>query len=123
MTNNQIIFEESQKLAEAGKIQYTGRVFKAVDGDGNPCEVKETEEIHTFADWKARGYFVKKGEKAVASFPIWNFTNKPNKARREAAAENGEEINADPHYYMKNAYFFTINQTTAATKMLPAIIY
>jgi len=122
MTNNQIIFEQSQILAEAGKIQYTGRVFKAIDGDGNPCEVKETEEIHTFADWKARGYFVKKGEKAIASFPIWNFTSKPSKKAREAAAAEGKEISDDPHYYMKEAYFFTMNQTTAAQKFLPAVI-
>ena len=45
MTNNQIIFSEAQKLAEAGIISYTGRVFQAKTADGQTIEVKETEAI------------------------------------------------------------------------------
>ena len=102
MTNNQIIFSEAQKLAEAGIIGYTGRVFQAKTADGQTIEVKETEAIHTFMDWKKAGYMVKKGSKAVAKFTIWNFTDKANKADREAAA--------NPHYYMKEAAFFAASQ-------------
>lgn len=45
MTNAAIIFEESQKLAEAGTIEYTGRIFSAEDAEGNKITVKETEEM------------------------------------------------------------------------------
>lgn len=110
MTNNQIIFSEAQKLAEAGIIGYTGRVFQAKTADGQTIEVKETEAIHTFMDWKKAGYMVKKGSKAVAKFTIWNFTDKANKADREAAEKEGKEAAANPHYYMKEAAFFAASQ-------------
>ena len=61
-------------------------------------------------EWKRDGYIVKRGQKAVASFPIWMFTDKPNKEDREAAAAAGEEAAADPHYYMKKAAFFSASQ-------------
>lgn len=123
MTNNQIIFEESQKLAEAGIIEYTGRVFKAINAEGQEVEVKETEEIHTFADWKSRGYFVNKGEKAIARFTIWNFTTKPSKKTKAAREAAGKDTEAeDPRYYMKEACFFKKSQTSAAVKMLPAVV-
>lgn len=60
---------------------------------------------------------------AEARFAIWNYTSKPSKrtqALRKAAGV--DETADDPHYYMKEAYFFTINQTTAAQKQLPAVI-
>ena len=56
MTNAQIIFIEGQKLAEAGIINYTGKVFKALNPAGEEVEVKETEPIHTYATWKELGY-------------------------------------------------------------------
>lgn len=126
MTNSQIIFERSIQLMEAGIIGTTGRMMKVAyedeNGDLVEKEMLEPEEIHTFADWKARGYFVNKGERAVARFDIWNYTNKPNKAAREKAAAAGEEIAEDPHYYLKAACFFKMSQTSAAVKMLPAVI-
>jgi hypothetical protein len=33
--------------------------------------IQEGEEIHTFNGWKERGFSVKKGEKACATFQIW----------------------------------------------------
>ena len=127
MTNAQIIFDKSIELMETGVIGTTGRKMKVAyeDENGDLIEkiMDEPEEIHTFADWKARGYFVKKGEKAVARFAIWNFTNKPSKAARTAAAAEGkEDLEADPHYYMKESCFFKLSQTSAAVKMLPAVI-
>lgn len=110
MTNNQIIFIKSQELAEAGIINYTGRVFKAKTADGQTIDVKETEAIHTFMDWKKAGYMVKKGSKAVAKFTIWNFTSKANKEAREAAEKEGKEAVENPHYYMKEAAFFSASQ-------------
>jgi len=115
MTNAQIIFEQSQKLAEDGKIQYTGRVFKGHAADGAEVEIKETEPIHTFAEWKKAGFIVKKGQHAVAKFTIWMFTDKPTKAAQEAAETAGKEPDADPHYYMKTAAFFSASQVEKIT--------
>lgn len=110
MTNNQIIFMKEQELAEAGIIAYTGRVFKAKTADGQTIEVKETEAIHTFLDWKKAGYMVQKGQKAIAKFTIWNFTDKASKAAREAAEQEGKEAPENPRYYMKEACFFSQSQ-------------
>lgn len=132
MTNSQIIFNESIELMKKGIIGTTGRKiaveYEKVNEDGENEVVKEIidepEEIHTFADWKARGYFVQKGQKAKAKFMIWNYTNKASKRvieARKAAGKNDEEA-PDPHYYMKEAYFFTKDQTSAAEKMLPAVV-
>jgi len=111
MTNNQIIFDQSQKLAEDGVIAYTGRTFPVRLEDGTESEIKETEAIHTFAEWKKAGYMVKKGQHAVAKFAIWMYTDRPSRATvaaREAAGQDTEA--ADPHYYMKESAFFSASQ-------------
>lgn len=117
MTNQMIIFQQSQELAENGAIAYTGRnVIMVIDG--MPAQVKETEPIHTFAEWKKAGFIVKKGQKAVARFAIWNYTDKPSKATkaaREAAGKEDIEA-ADPHYYLKEACFFSQSQVEALSK-------
>lgn len=132
MTNYQIILNESIELMKKGIIGTTGRKitveYEKVNEDGEKEVVKEIidepEEIHTFADWKSRGYFVQKGQKAKAKFMIWNFTSKASKRVIEArkAAGKEDEESPDPHYYMKEAYFFTKDQTSAAEKMLPAVV-
>ena len=110
MTNNQTIFMESQKLAKEGKIAYTGRVILFNVG-GVDMEYKETEAIHTFLDWKNAGYMVKKGEKAIAKFAIWNYTEKASKAKKEAMEKAGDDPDKKmPHYYMKEAAFFSQSQ-------------
>ena len=106
MTNAQIIFIEGQKLAEAGIINYTGMVLKALNLAGEEVEVKETEPIHTYAAWKELGYQVQKGQKAVAKFPVWKYTSKKNE-------ETGEEENA--HMFMKTASFFRLEQVAPIT--------
>lgn len=105
MTNNDIIFAESQKLAEQGIIDYTGRTFIFEDADGNKTEVKETEPIHTFAAWKSLGYKVKKGEKAVAQFVIWKHS-KPKMT--ELPQPDGETalVPDKGRMFMKKASFF-----------------
>ena len=105
MTNNDIIFTESQKLAEQGIIDYTGRTFVFEDADGNEIEVRETEPIHTFAAWKSLGYKVKKGEKAVAQFTIW----KHSKAKMTELPQPDGETALVPdkgRMFMKKASFF-----------------
>lgn len=98
MTNADIIFEQSQKLAKEGIIDYTGKVFVFEDADGNQIQVKETEPIHTFAAWKELGYKVKKGEKAVAQFTIWKY-------RSRTVEVDGDEVE-DGKMFMKRASFF-----------------
>ena len=105
MTNNDIIFTESQKLAEQGIIDYTGRTFVFEDADGNKTEVKETEPIHTFAAWKSLGYKVKKGEKAVAQFTIWKHS-KPKMESLPMQDGDGVEYVDKGRMFMKKASFF-----------------
>ena len=107
MTNAMIIFKESQKLAEAGKINYTGRTFKAMNMAGEEVEYKETEEIHTFAAWKDQGYKVKKGQHAVAQFPIWKYTSKIDTIPMEDGTEHEFE---NSKMFMKKASFFSRSQ-------------
>ena len=100
MTNKQIIFNEEQKLAEQGKIKYTGRMVIIQGMNENPVEFKETEQIHTFAAWKELGYVVCKGQKAVAKFPIWKYVSRKNE---ETDEENSK-------MFMKIAAFFSSSQ-------------
>ena len=105
MTNAQIIFDAQQELAKQGILKYNGRTFAAVDGAGNPVELKEVEPIHTFAAWKEYGYSVKKGEHAKAQITIW----KHGKART-VTDEDGNETEKPARMFMKLAYFFTFDQ-------------
>ena len=105
MTNEQIIFGEAQRLAEQGVIQYTGREFAFEDSDGNQTIVKETEEIHTYNAWKALGFQVQKGQKAVAQFTIWK--HKSGKVDEETEEQGKDKM------FMKKASFFTREQVEA----------
>lgn len=116
MTNNQIIFEASQELAEAGIIKYTGRILKGTNDLGEEVEIKETEQIHTYKEWQALGYQVNKGQKAIARITIWNFTTKPSKAAKAAAEAEGKEAKETARYYMKEACFFSASQVSQIAK-------
>ena len=61
-----------------------------------------TEDVHTFAGWKKRGYTVKKGEHAALKLTIWKHTTKKNK--------DGEE---ETRMFMTPAHFFTESQVKA----------
>ena len=111
MTNNQIIFNASQQLAEAGRIGYTGRVFQMATPDGETITVKETEPIHTFQHWKELGYSVRKGEKAVAKLTIWKHTT-----RKPKADEDGETAEAESKMFMKVSAFFALSQVQPIKK-------
>lgn len=100
MTNAQIIFAEEQRLAEEGKIKYTGTVFEGVDSAGEKIQVKETEPIHTFSAWKEMGFSVQKGQKAVTKIKIWKHVGKTNK-------ETGED---ESKMFMKTSAFFSRSQ-------------
>ena len=104
MTNEMIILWESVDLMEQGIIGTTGRPFEVEDKDGNKRLLQEPEAIHTFDGWKERGYAVKKGEHAVASFMIWKYVSgKKKNEETEAEEENGRCI-------MKKAFFFKASQ-------------
>lgn len=53
------------------------------------------EELHTFQGWKARGYSIRKGEKAIAKFPIW----------KSVTTKDDEE-----KMFMKNSCWFSTSQ-------------
>ena len=106
MTNEQIIFNNSVKLMESGKIGKTGRQFEVEDEKGNKIMLDEPEPIHTFLAWKAKGFSVKKGEKAVAQFHIWKCVSKE--------AENSEGMTEEQkRMFMKKASFFIASQVMA----------
>lgn len=106
MTNEMIVLLESVKLMEEGIIKGTGD-FMTTD-DGRQLEIPE--EIHTFQAWKAKGFSVKKGEKAVASFPVWKYiTGKKKGEEAEAESTENEETNGG-YCRMKLSHFFTRNQ-------------
>jgi hypothetical protein len=85
MTNVMLIAIEEARLIQEGKM-------------------REDEELHTFKKWQSLGYSIKKGEKAVAKFPIWKHTVK--------ATEEGDE---EAHMFMKMSCFFSTSQVERRT--------
>ena len=73
MTNAAIILDESIRLMNDGILKGTGRFLDVVNEDGSTEKLEIPEEIHTFNAWKQRGFIVRNGEHAVASFPIWKY--------------------------------------------------
>ena len=105
MTNAMIVANAQFELMKQGKIGSTGRMLSYVNGDGEEVKIPEPEEIHTFMRWKELGYKVQKGEKAVASLPIWKHAAKVNK-------ETGEE--EDARMFVKVSAFFARHQVVEA---------
>lgn len=103
MTNEQIIFNEAVELMKNGKIGKTGRQVEVEDENGNKTMLDEPETIHTFQAWKARGFSVKKGEKAVAQFYIWKCVSKQTQDSDGMTEEQ-------KRMFMKKASFFSASQ-------------
>lgn len=78
MTNAAIVAENTILLIRAGKIA-------------------PEDEIHTFQRWKELGFSVKKGEHAVAKFPVWKPSIKKN--------DNGEKVNTGRMFAKTSAFF------------------
>ena len=93
MTNQQIIMVEKAKLVEQGIIP-------------------ENSELHTFATWKSLGFKVKKGEKAVAKFPVWKYVVKKVDVSDSSEEDSSEDADEKPksRMIMKTAAFFTNSQ-------------
>ena len=133
MTNAQIIFTESIELMKDGIIGTTGRkitVEYEKDGEKVKETIDEPEEIHTYQEWKKAGFQVQKGEKAIAKFTIWMYTDKKKTLTKEEAdsinamvinadgskAHEGDEVHTNGHYYMKEAAFFKASQVAPIEK-------
>ena len=110
MTNEQIIFENKMNLLKEGKIKPTGRMLKIMVNDEEQ-EIPEPESIHTFQMWKSLGYSVKKGEKAIAKFTIWKYTEGKKKEQTE------EQAQAEGHCFLKSACFFSASQVEKIEKV------
>lgn len=67
-----------------------------------------TEDIHTYAHWKALGRQVRKGEHACAKILIWKAV--PRK-RIDTDADEAAEAEGRPRMIRKVAYFFAESQT------------
>lgn len=107
MTNEAIILTHAEELAREGIIQFTGNEIEVElnDDDGTVIVFEETEPIHTFAEWKRLGFQVQKGEKAIASFPIWKYV----KRKKD---EEADEDDTEPkgRMFMKVSHFFKQSQ-------------
>lgn len=101
MTNEQIIFNERMELMKNGTIGKSGRKIIVADADGNEKEIEEPEQMHTYSEWKKRGYTVKHGEKAISKFLIWKHITKKSE-------HDGEEDHEK--MFMKSACFFKASQ-------------
>ena len=109
MTNAMIILGESIRLMEQGVLEGTGEMVTVKYDDGHTEEVEVPEPIHTYQAWKTLGYQVRKGEKAIAKFTIWKYTEKKAKEDTpEIAVKEGDTINSK--MFMKMAAFFKMSQ-------------
>ena len=109
MTNEMIIFWNAVDLMNAGLIGTTGRSITVEDAEGNERVMMEPEAIHTFAKWKELGFSVKKGEHAVARFPIWKGAEKVIKDE-----EGNETDEKSLRMFRKESCFFSAAQVEPA---------
>lgn len=108
MTNEQIIFNERCRLMKEGILKGTGRTIVLLDENGKEFTLEEPQEMHTFQAWKAMGYTVKKGEKAIAKLLIWKYSKK---AKKEEEKTGNALMDADvENIFMKTAHFFSCEQ-------------
>lgn len=108
MTNKEIIEQEQIRLADEGILKVIG-VLELEADDGTIFKIPKIQSIHTYNAWKSLGYQVKKGEKAVAKFPIWKFSSKKQKNEETGETEEVAD-NLRGHCFMKVSAFFTDEQ-------------
>ena len=106
MTNEEIILSASLELMKQGILKPTGRVLTQELPDGTKVELPEPEPIHTYNGWKDRGYQVKKGEHAKATFTIWKYSGKKDEETGEI--EKGR-------CFQKKSFWFTFDQVEAVS--------
>ena len=107
MTNEQIIENAKQELLQQGLLKPTGRILTARLEDGSEIQIPEAEEMHTFRAWKSRGYYVRKGEKAVTRLSIWkHITRKETIPMQDGTVQEQDAS----RMYLKDAFFFSQSQ-------------
>ena len=110
MKNEEIILKNRFRLMDEGMLSSTGRTIKVQTDDGEK-EVMEPEPIHTYAGWLDLGYRVRKGQHAVAEFPIW----KMRPAGKRKDKNTGAEVSYDEKMMMVKAFWFSSDQVEKIT--------
>lgn len=90
VSNREIVFGEQARLFEEGLI--------GLDEDGM------FEPLLTYAEWKKRGFQVRKGEHAIAKFGIWKPKTKKQKEEEE---DTDKKMNG---FFLKTSAFFIRRQ-------------
>ena len=108
MTNAMIIFLESVKLMEEGKLKGTGQ-FVDIETENGIKKMEIPETIHTFTKWKELGYQVRRGEKSQIKIQVWKY-----RGRTQTDEESGEVVETG-RCFLKVASFFTMAQVDAIT--------
>lgn len=113
-TNASIILTESLRLMKEGVLKGCGQYAEATFTNDEGEEVTETVElpeiIHTFNGWKQLGFKVKKGEHAIAAFPIW----KPRMCKTEKEDEDPSEERDG--FFLKKSHWFKASQVEPLEK-------
>lgn len=108
MTNSKIIADRAEALADAGIIRRTGAPVTVIYADGTEAKIQLPEAIHTYQKWRDLGFQVRRGEKAVDSFPVWKY-----RAGKEAA-EDADGEKEKGRLFMRKAAFFAASQVDKA---------
>lgn len=103
MTNFEIITKEAIRNGI-----YTKEEAEAIISQGYRLP------LHTFAEWKALGYSVRKGERAKMTCQIWKYNEKATAKQNTDNNESEPEENGG-HYYLTKAFFFTDEQVEKRT--------
>lgn len=108
MTNEMIILNARVKLMNEGVINLTDQIVTVENDKGEKVQMPMPEEIHTYAKWKALGFQVRKGEKAIAQIPVW----KPAKGKKKTEEADDEKVKVEkkPYMFLKTASFFSSTQ-------------
>lgn len=93
MTNQEIILRESIRLMNDGVIAGSGRYVTMTDNSGAEMTIELPEAIHTFSAWKKAGFAVKRGEHAIACFPVWKYTQRRKMRTMTATATALQMVN------------------------------
>ena len=73
------------------------------------------EKIHTFSAWKAAGYIVKKGEHAIACFPVWKYKESRRNNDNDDDGDNDGEQETTGKMYLRKAFWFKVSQVERIT--------
>lgn len=68
------------------------------------------DNLHTFQSWKAKGFQVKKGQKALIKCEIWKKSTK-----KEKNEETGE-LEENGRFFLKSSCFFSNEQVEKVGK-------